>query len=230
MLAAMDLRLALRELTDALLPERCVVCERFGAALHVECMASLAVADGPRCDRCWAPAPDSPCAACRAERHAFEALRAPYRFKGAARLALLEAKFRGVTTLLPPLARAAADAVPPAWHPSLVVAVPLHRARQRRRGYNQAGIAAEAVAAHLAVPYRADALRRTRATAPQATLDADRRASNVVAAFAAAGVVGERVLVVDDITTTGATLDACARALLDAGAVAVFALAVARED
>ena len=226
----MDVRLALRELADALLPERCVVCERFGAALHAECMPTLAAADGERCGRCWAPGSASPCAACLAAPPAFEALRAPYRFEGAARRALLEAKFRGVTTLLPPLARAAAEIVPAAWRPSLVVPVPLHRARQRTRGYNQAGIAAEAVAGRLGVPYRVEVLRRTRATAPQATLDVARRASNVVAAFAASEVAGERVLVVDDITTTGATLDACARALLDAGAATVFALAVARED
>lgn len=226
----MDVRLALRELTDALLPERCVVCERFGASLHDDCLPTLAAADGARCGRCWAPSGASPCAACLAAPPAFQALRAPYRFAGAARRALLEAKFRGVTTLLPPLARVAAEAVPPDWRLSLVVPVPLHRARQRTRGYNQAGIAAEVVAGCLGVPYRGEALRRTRATAPQATLDAARRALNVVAAFAASGVVGERVLVVDDITTTGATLDACARALLDAGAGAVFALAAARED
>ncbi|MFA7297104.1 MAG: ComF family protein [Dehalococcoidia bacterium] len=226
----MDVRLALRELTDALLPERCVVCERFGAALHEACVPTLAAADGARCARCWAPSSASPCDDCLAVPPAFEALRAPYRFEGAARRALLEAKFRGVTTLLPPLARVAAEAVPGDWRPSLVTAVPLHRARQRTRGYNQAGIAAEVVAERLAVPYRAEVLRRTRATAPQATLGAARRASNVVAAFAASGVAGERVLVVDDITTTGATLDACARALLDAGAEAVFALALARED
>lgn len=230
MLPPMDVRLALRELTDALLPERCVVCERFGAALHNECLPTLARADGRRCARCWAPSPASPCATCLAAPPAFEALRAPYRFEGSARRALLEAKFRGVTTLLAPLALAAAEAVPADWRPTLVVPVPLHRARQRTRGYNQAGIATEAVARRLGVACRGAALRRTRVTAPQATLDAARRASNVVAAFEASGVAGERVLVVDDITTTGATLDACARALLDAGAAAVFALAVARED
>lgn len=108
--------------------------------------------------------------------------------------------------------------------------VPLHRARQRTRGYNQAGIAAQVVARRLGVACREDVLRRTRATAPQATLDAARRTTNVASAFAAEGVAGARVLVVDDITTTGATLDACARSLLDAGAATVFALAVARED
>lgn len=230
MLPPMDVRLALHELTEALLPERCVVCERFGAALHDECLPTLARADGQRCTRCWAPASISPCASCVLAPPAFEALCAPYRFEGAARRALLEAKFRGVTTLLDPLARAAAEAVPAGWRPTLVVAVPLHRARQRTRGYNQAGIAAQVVARHLGVVCREGVLRRTRATAPQATLDAARRAANVVAAFVASGVEGERVLVVDDITTTGATLDACARALLDAGAAAVFALAVARED
>lgn len=230
MLWCMDVCLALRELTDALLPERCVVCERFGAALHSECMATLAVADPPRCDRCWAPDSQSPCAACVADAPAFAALRTPYRFEGSVRRALLEAKFRGVTTLLPPLATAAAEIVPTGWRPTLVVPVPLHRARERQRGYNQAGLAAEVIADRLGVPIALDVLRRTRATPPQASLDATRRATNVTTAFAAAPVEGERVLVVDDITTTGATLGVCARALLDAGAAEVFALALARED
>ena len=181
MLRRMDVRLALRELTDALLPERCVVCERFGAALHIECMEALAGADPPRCGRCWAPASQSPCAACIAAAPAFTALRSAYRFEGPVRRALLEAKFRGVTTLLPPLAAAAAAIVPRSWRPTLVVPVPLHRARERQRGYNQAGIAAQVVAERLGIPVSFDVLRRTRATPPQASLDAARRATNVTA-------------------------------------------------
>lgn len=106
--------------------------------------------------------------------------------------------------------------------------MPLHGRRKRARGYDQAGLLARAVAAELGVPLVA-VLRRTRGTAPQARLDAERRRANVVGAFAAERV-GGGVLLVDDVTTTGSTLDAAARALLAAGAAQVFSLAVARED
>ncbi len=226
------MRVWLHELADALLPQRCVACERFGAALHRECLATLDVATGPRCPRCWAPTlreGGDVCAHCTAEPPACGGLRAPFRFTGAARRALLEAKFRGITAVLSPLAAAAAEVVPAAWGVTAVVAVPLHRARERRRGYNQAAILAAEVAARLDVPAASTWLRRVRATPPQAGLDATQRVRNLVGAFEASGASG-RVLLVDDVTTTGATFEAAARALLAGGAIEVFALAIARED
>ena len=220
----------LRELAETLLPQRCIVCRRFGAALHRDCLVALPAAGAARCDRCWAPGPRSPCAACSAAPPAFAALRAPYRFAGDVRRALLEAKFRGVTALLEPLGEAAADAVPPAWAVDAVVPVPLHRGRQRRRGFNQAELLARAVAVRLGLPLRTDPLRRSRATPAQARLGAEERARNVAGAFAASGDSPPALLLVDDVTTTGATLAAAASVLLDAGAERVYALAVARED
>jgi len=114
------------------------------------------------------------------------------------------------------------------------VAVPLHPARQRRRGYNQAAIAANEVARVLGVPATPALLRRARATAPQARLDREARVENVRGAFAAGsaarGGVPRAVLLVDDVTTTGVTLGAAAGALRAAGAQHVWGLALARED
>lgn len=108
----------------------------------------------------------------------------------------------------------------------LAVAVPLHRSRERARGFNQA----RELARHLGPPV-ADALARTRRTPPQAELPAARRHANVRGAFAwrpGVPVKGLTIVLVDDVSTTGATLNACARPLLDAGAAAVRALTAAR--
>jgi ComF family protein len=231
------MRVWLHELAEGLLPQRCVACERFGAALHPECVGALPAADGPRCLRCWSPmrtagsaeATGGTCARCHAQPPACAGLRTPFRFEGAARRAVLEAKFRGITAVLPPLAAAAEAVVPHAWGVTAVVAVPLHRRRERQRGYNQAAIIAAEVAARLGVSAEPGWLRRVRATQPQAGLDAAKRARNLEGAFQAGGVSG-RVLLVDDVTTTGATFEAAARALRAGGAVEVFAVAIARED
>ena len=166
--------------------------------------------------RCWAPrrGGSGTCERCAAAPPAFEALRTPYRFAGLARRALLEAKFRGVTALLEPLGQAAAETVAPAWRLEAVAALPLHAARRRRRGFDQAELLARAVATALDVPLRTDLLRRARTTEAQATLDAAQRARNVAGAFAAeTGDPPASLLLVDDVTTTGATLEAAARAL-----------------
>ena len=221
----------LQELAEALLPQRCIACGRFGAALHHACLEALPAAGQPRCSRCWAPGPGSPCSACLADPPPFEGLRTPFRFAGVARRALLEAKFRGISAHLDPLGDAAAEVVPRSWAIGAVTPIPLHGSRRRRRGFNQSELIARRVSSRLGLPLRAELLRRARATAPQTTLGAERRASNVADAFAsAAAELPAGVLLVDDVSTTGATLAAAARALLDAGAERVYALAVARED
>lgn len=206
------LRALVDEVWDALLPQQCIVCGRFGASLHEACLDVLPRADGARCGRCWRPveglaAAVGACERCAAgEGPAFEALRAPFRFQGLARRALLEAKFRGVTAHLAPLGRAAAALVPGEWGVQAVVAVPLGRRRERTRGFNQAREAARHVADALGVPLVDGLVRRGRETAPQAMLDAAARHTNLGGAFVASGDPLERVLLVDDVTTTGATL------------------------
>lgn len=102
-------------LWDGLAPQRCLVCGAFGAALHEACASALPAAGGRRCDRCWAPAvrlEAGTCARCALAPPAFAALRTPFVYAGAARAAVLEAKFAGRSSLLGPLGVAAARAVP----------------------------------------------------------------------------------------------------------------------
>ncbi len=117
---------------------------------------------------------------------------------------------------------------------SVVVPVPLHELRRRERGFNQAAVIARALADSLGLACRGGMLVRIRPTAPQAKIDDDRRAANVAAAFtvpAGTPLAGLNVILVDDVWTTGATMRACARALLAAGAESVtgFALAAAND-
>jgi ComF family protein len=116
------------------------------------------------------------------------------------------------------------------WAPDALAPVPLHAARQRERGYNQSERLAAVVALAIGCPLERAALVRQRATAQQAQLDREGRKANVAGAFVARPdrVSGRRILVIDDVYTTGATLRACADALYAAGATEVAALTLAR--
>jgi len=119
------------------------------------------------------------------------------------------------------LGRTMARVVPPVPRADLVVPIPLHAARRRERGYDQASMLAHALGAALGVPVLDRALDRVRATAPQTRLDARERRANLAGAFRVREPgcwTGRRVLVVDDVVTTGATFEAALRALAAAGA------------
>jgi ComF family protein len=114
-----------------------------------------------------------------------------------------------------------------------VVPVPLHRGRERSRGYNQAAALAKHLAQRMDIAYEGGASRRIRPTAPLArTMHRDERRAIVAGAFTARHerVEGRGILLVDDVATTGATLDSCAAALLDAGARSVSCITWARAD
>ena len=171
--------------------------------------------------------------ACRRGDH--RALRAGFAWNEPLRAVIHAFKFGGAEGLAKTLVTAAWNA--PAFadrpRPDLVVPVPLHRVRRRERGYDQAGSLAAAFATRAGAP-AVDALVRTRATGQQAKLVASDRASNVAGAFAVRGdrcavVRGRRVALVDDVVTTGSTMDAAARALVAAGARRVELWCVAYE-
>ncbi|MBB6096764.1 ComF family protein [Deinobacterium chartae] len=136
-------------------------------------------------------------------------------------------KYAGSRELAVAFAGPLAAAVPKSWQAQAVCAVPLHPSRQRQRGYNQSELLGRALAARLALPYL-PLLVRTRATRQQARLRADQRAANVRDAFVCRATPPERVILTDDVLTTGSTLLACARALRAAGAREVFFVTVAR--
>jgi ComF family protein len=173
------------------------------------------------------------CRACAVS--ADEALGAPlaaFAYGGALATAIGRFKYEGRSDLAPRLAASLARAAAPLLgRVDLVVPVPLHGRRLAERGYNQAALLAGPVARRLGVAHAPRALVRRWDTPRLATLDRTARASSVRDAFTcAAAVRGLRVLVVDDVRTTGATLGACAEALSRAGAGSVISLTLARKD
>lgn len=168
------------------------------------------------------------CVECRRDPPAFTATSAPFDYGGQLAVALQRLKYAGAGHLARPLGRLLA----PTLHstlgaePALVVPVPLHPRRLRERGYNQSALLARAAGARAIA---SGALHRVRPTAPQAGLDCAARRRNLQAAFRAGPQVrGRRVVLVDDVLTTGATARACSEALLEAGASAVHVVVLAR--
>jgi ComF family protein len=180
------------------------------------------------------PGPGVRCAACMARPRAFDAARAACLYDEVSRDPILKLKHADRTDLAPLfarwLSRAAADLLAEA---EAIAPVPLHPLRLLRRRYNQAAEVARPLARLVEVPFLPDVLVRRRATESQGGKSGDGRRRNVAGAFHVparrrAQVTGRRVLLVDDVMTTGATLEGCARALKQAGAVRVDVAVLAR--
>ena len=154
-------------------------------------------------------------------------------FADALRNGIHALKFEG----RPQIARSLAVPLVTAWHEQrivaqCIVAIPLHPSRERERGYNQSTLLAQALSAHVGIPFEKRALKRTRVTQQQALLSQTERAANVRGAFLADRPLleGRHVIIIDDVFTTGATLTAAAEACREAGAAEVTAMMIARAE
>lgn len=231
-----------RTLLDVLLPPRCLACGAIVAepgALCAECFAKVTFLGAPLCACCGDPfelpmEAGAVCAVCAADPPAYARARAVVKYDDGSRDLILRFKHADRTDCAPSFARwmirAGRELVAEA---DLVVPVPLHRLRLMKRHYNQAALLALHIDRQSGTPgrYVPDLLVRARKTPPQEGLGRRGRKRNVKAAFAVTAterLKGARVLVIDDVLTTGATVGECARTLRRAGAAAVDVLTVAR--
>ena len=224
---------ALDRALDLVFPPRCVSCDAFGAFICDRCHADMTRADGPRCDTCWMPIdPRASCRNCWAHRPRLRGVRSAFVYEAAARDAVLALKFRGLAAVAPQMARSMAEVLND-WEPPVasIVPVPLSGQRRRLRGYNQSELLAKEISRLTGIPINRHALTRRRHTTAQTRTSGDARWQNVAEAFRAGKEAPTGgVLLIDDVITTGATLNACARVLLQEGVDGVFALTFARED
>ena len=211
-----------RDLARFVWPRRCAGCGEAPAGAHVLCARCLGAIPRlalPLCARCLVrEAADPVCA-----RHAGFTVWPAWTYDEHAAVAIEALKYGGRTDLAAPLGAELARVVPASPRLDFVTEVPLHPARERERGYNQSALLAAAFARVAGVPHLPGVLRRVRATAAQARLGPAARRANLRGAFVArhpGQLAGRRVLVIDDVVTTGATLDAALAALAGAGAEA----------
>ena len=205
---------------DLLFPPRCVGCGAWGSFLCSSCCVHLS----------HLPTPGAACQ----ETHLFiDGIHSAYLMEGAVREAIHRLKYRNLRALARPLGRLLADYIEAApLLAEVIVPVPLHRRRLRERGYNQSALLAREMGRIVGLPLVEGCLARWRDTQAQArTLSAAERHSNVDGAFHCRdGRLATRsIILIDDVYTTGATLDACAAALKESGAAAVWGLTLARE-
>jgi len=233
----------MHDVLDMLYPRNCMGCgepspETF-RYICWDCWSDASRIEPPFCRLCGDPVAgtiehDFTCYACSAETPHFDAARSAARYDGVVGEALRRLKYEKALWLACDLAELMLGCLQAEFAGQafdLAVPVPLHHVRRRERGYNQSAVLATELARRIGCKKSARMLRRIRPTASQTNLTAAQRLSNVQCAFTHGSgkyLSGRRVLLVDDVMTTGATVNACAKALKKGGAESVHVLTVAR--
>jgi competence protein ComFC len=221
-------------IVDFLFPRWCVGCGREGEFICPSCRRSLPRVMPPLCPRCGKPRPSGTlCPTCVSWQAEIDGIRSPFRFDGVMRQAIHQLKYRNLRALAEPLAKLLNDYL--ATNPipgEVLVPVPLHQKRLRERGYNQSRLLAKELGKLTNLPVVDDCLIRQRHAPPQArSSTVEERRRNVAGAFVCRDhrLQDKQVLLIDDVSTSGATLDAGAAALKAARATSVWGLVLARE-
>lgn len=217
-------------------PARCVVCDRVVGLkignLCPGCAEKLSVMEGFHCGHCGKfieREEEEYCDDCRRFRHTFEEGYGVFPYRGWVKDSMMRFKFHGRKEYGEFYGRAMAAAGRERlgrWKPQVIIPVPMYRKKERMRGYNQAEVLALSLGKHAVLPVCTDLVKRVHETKPQKELTRDMRRKNLVRAFTVENSAGSysRVLLVDDIYTTGSTADAVASGLKQKGVKSVFVL------
>lgn len=222
------------KIVDFFFPRRCVGCGRIGDFLCVGCRQKLPRVLRPICKRCGKPeSSGNLCSACWGQKTEIDGIRSVFRFEGIVRQAIHDLKYRNLKSISGCLATLMADYLQDnPVHGEVLVPVPLHSRRLRERGYNQSNLLAQELGKLIDIPVIDGSLRRIKDSLPQArTTTIDERRENVAEAFACQDeeLKAKNIILVDDVCTSGATLEACAVALKTGGAISVWGFTLARE-
>ncbi len=235
----------MRQAVRFLLPVDCATC---GASLSddpiplfcASCWATISPLIPSRCARCDRPfaspvamaySPGHVCQACTEHPPSYTRAWTLYPYLPPLQDAICLLKYRGKVALASALARLMIDRLPPLDSVDLIVPVPLHARRLREREFNQSLLLADRIAQHVKIPMCFTNLIRIAASPAQTTLSRKGRLKNLRGAFAlrdSQSIAGKRILLIDDVFTTGATVNECAKTLRKAGSGDVFALTLAR--
>ncbi|MEI6511724.1 MAG: ComF family protein [bacterium] len=225
-------------ISDLLYPPRCAVCRQLGLPSYCDdCLKQIIYIEQPFCTCCGLPGQSKLCRECLAGNRAFTSARGVGYYRATLATALKTFKYNASLSLVEPLGKLMTDFLDTEIGQDvagveMVMPVPIHLSRHKKRGFNQARLLAEPVAKHLGLPLSDALLLRTKRTLPQVDLTPEQRRENVSDAFEVrmpSEIKGRRILLVDDIMTTGSTVTSCSKTLLSAGASSIYVLALARE-
>ncbi len=219
---------------DLLFPPYCIGCGREGNYICGFCKRELPYIYPPVCTICGRPlSADNQCPGCIGRQSVLDGIRAPFTFNGVIRHAVHELKYNNLRAAAPSLAAFLYEYLKGNPVPGdALVPVPVHHQRLRERGYNQSYLLARELGKHCGMPVVNDCLIRKIYIAPQArAASAADRFNNTLGAFTCIDerLKGKQVILIDDVSTSGATLNACAAALKSAGSVTVWGLVLALE-
>ena len=219
---------------NLLFPRFCVGCGREGAFICNSCRSTLPRIELPICPQCGIPQLNGTlCYRCVNRPSSIDGIRSPFRFEGAIREAVHQLKYHNLRAIAGSMALLLHRYLQENLLPGdVLVPVPLHPKRQRERGYNQSSLLAMELSQLQELPVDEKSLVREKYTLPQArTTSLEERQRNIIGVFRCRGegVKRKRVILVDDVSTSGATLNACAAVLKEAGASSVWGLVLARE-
>lgn len=218
-------------LLDLLFPKRCVGCKKVGSYICPSCASTIRYIDNQICPVCMKPAIGGATHPQCKTPWGLDGLFAAAQYDGVMRAAIRRIKYRYTYDMIHTVTQVLIDRLPhtlPAF--DIVIPVPLHSKRQRDRGFNQSALLAKDVGKHLAIPSNEEMLIRVRNTKPQFGLKKQERKTNMLGAFAPGknSISGsKRVIIIDDVATTIATLSECAKVLKRNGARSVWGIVVA---